>query len=434
MNPLFPHQDQPEPKQPANAGYVLSRQHGQAIQPPAHTGKNAALEVLRHKVDALFQSEPDARQELQESGWVAAARRSKHQQFMHDLSSSGKSLAQIQVEWHKYYTSLPDSEKHEVWQEFYEANSRSGSPYARYAAKAQADAAVSSAPEPDATPQPKVVVHEQPAPAEPVSAKTRRRGVAHLKKRVLGKVQLSANTQAKVKDHFKSLVFGLGTGALVILIFLFGFFNEVIIAPFIQPSRHVGATPIIISSDSVASTSTPEVIIPKTNVEIPVIYNQTSVNEEDMQNSLQDGVVHYPSTVQPGQKGNTAFFGHSSNNIFNKGKYKFAFVLLHELVPGDLFYLTNGGKVYTYKVYDKKIVDPSDIGVLNAVPDKAATATLITCDPPGTSLHRLVVWGEQVSPDPSGAAAPAAEPAGNAPAQLADNGPTLFSRFLHWLF
>jgi len=142
--------------------------------------------------------------------------------------------------------------------------------------------------------------------------------------------------------------------------------------------------------------------------------------------------VHYPSTVKPGEQGNAAIFGHSSNNIFNPGKYKFAFVLLHQLVPGDLFYLTYGGKVYTYKVYAKQVVKPSQVEVLNTVADKTATATLITCDPPGTSLNRLVVWGEQVSPDPSGATAPAAT-ATTTPAKINGNGPSLWTRFTNWV-
>jgi LPXTG-site transpeptidase (sortase) family protein len=146
----------------------------------------------------------------------------------------------------------------------------------------------------------------------------------------------------------------------------------------------------------------------------------------------------------PGQTGNTAFFGHSSNNIFNKGKYKFAFVLLHTLVNGDTFYLTYNSKVYVYKVISHTIVDPSDVGVLGPVSGQTATATLITCDPPGTSLHRLIVVGQQISPDPSGntaAPAPASGASGTsgspgattasatAPTTLPGNGPTLWTRF-----
>jgi LPXTG-site transpeptidase (sortase) family protein len=243
---------------------------------------------------------------------------------------------------------------------------------------------------------------------------------------------VSAGGKLETKHHVQSLLFGLGLGMIVIIIFLFGFFNEVIISPFIQPSRATAATPLIVSSTSIAPTASPEVIIPKINVEIPTDYSGTSTNEADIENDLENGVVHYPSTAVPGQTGNAAFFGHSSNNIFNKGKYKFAFVLLHTLVQGDTFYLTYNGKVYVYKVISRTIVDPSEVGVLGPVPGQTATATLITCDPPGTSLHRLVVVGQQISPDPSGNAK-AASPdttGGTAPAALPGNGPTLWGRLI----
>jgi LPXTG-site transpeptidase (sortase) family protein len=215
-----------------------------------------------------------------------------------------------------------------------------------------------------------------------------------------------------------------------LLVFLFGFFNEVIIAPFIQPSRHAAATPLIVSSSSIAPTATPEVIIPKINVEIPTDFSQTTTDESQIENALENGVVHYPTTVKPGEQGNAAFFGHSSNNIFNKGKYKFAFVLLHTLQNGDTFYLTYNGKVYVYKVISRTIVDPSEVGVLGPVPGQTATATLITCDPPGTSLHRLVVVGQQISPDPASNVAATTPTTKQAASFLPGNGPTLFGRFL----
>jgi LPXTG-site transpeptidase (sortase) family protein len=239
----------------------------------------------------------------------------------------------------------------------------------------------------------------------------------------------------RVKHHVQSLLFGLGFGVLTLLIVLFGFFNEVVIAPFIQPSRNVSATPIIISPDGVTASDKNEVIIPKINVEIPLDFSATSTEEKAFEAALDKGVAHYPTTALPGQQGNASFFGHSSNNIFNPGKYKFAFVLLNELVPGDTFYITYNGVAYAYTVYDKKIVEATAVEILNPVPGKSSTAMLVTCDPPGTSLRRLVVWGEQISPNPSSNSAAAVAPAVKTDdsTALPGNGPTLWGRIRDWV-
>jgi len=487
MNPLFPD----EPNQPQNAaapsgnGYVLSHSptsvNGSAVSGrPGRDASSPAVDLIRSKLVALYEDEPNATKELEE---VRNAHHplSRHQQFMNQLSASGKSLASIQTAWHAYYEGLGDDEKHEVWQEFYAANDQKSS-YTKYVQKhttAQpAPAPVTAATQPAPTqqqpaqppttatpahhqhqpgiavapvqviapttpqpPRPAVPhaahhtrpVHHKPVVSEHLSPEPKldKRSFAAIKQKVAKRAKAGYNAQIKARQHLQSLIFGIGLGTLVLVILLFGFFNEVIVAPFIHPNARAEATPIILSTDGVAPTTKNEVIIPKINVELPIIYG-TSTGDDDIENSLEDGVVHYPTTSLPGQGGNAAFFGHSSNNIFNKGQYKFAFVLLHELEPGDIFYLTYNGKLYTYKVYQKKIVDPTEIGVLNPVADKPATATLITCDPPGTSLHRLVVWGEQITPDPSGNSTAPVQSTGSAPTQLPSNSPSMWSRVTSW--
>lgn len=368
-------------------------------------GESEATKVIRDKLARIYEAEPSALSELSEAAQLS--HRSKHQQFMYELSTSGKNLAAVQTEWHKYYQNLPDDEKHQVWQEFYSSQSLLAKPEAK----------------PDTVQA--MAEHKHQAARSP---KQRARGKKQVQHTIRDKV--SAGGRLQTKHHIQSLLFGLGMGLIAVVILLFGFFNEVIIAPFIQPGRVASSTPLIISNDGVAPTATPEVIIPKINVEIPVDYSQTTIDEAAIEGALESGVVHYPTTSLPGEVGNAAFFGHSSNNIFNKGKYKFAFVLLHNLVPGDTFYLTYNGKVYVYKVITTDVVDPSNVGVLNPVPGQTATATLITCDPPGTSLRRLVVVGQQISPDPAGNSQSAAKPISSAPEELPGNGPTLFGRVI----
>jgi LPXTG-site transpeptidase (sortase) family protein len=328
-------------------------------------------------------------------------------------------LAEIQQGWHEYYAGLSDVEKHEVWQEFYSVNAQAS----KYAT-AQNSMAPASELKYEEVPIKKSMTPYGPDPI----LKSVTRTISDLRDYALGGV--SSPKKVKPMHHVQSLLFGLGVGSIVMIIFLFSFFNERFIAPFIQPSRNVANTQII--AGSTASGNSQELIIPKINVEIPVVYDVPTIEESAVEKGLERGVVHYANTAMPGQDGNVVIFGHSSNNIFNPGKYKFAFVLLSKLENGDTFYIQKDGKRYTYQVYKKQIVVPSNVGVLTNT-NKAATATLITCDPPGTSTNRLVVTAEQISPDPSQNSAQVAQNTATAQAAtIPGNAPTLWSRFWHW--
>jgi len=326
---------------------------------------------------------------------------------MHNLSSSGMSLADIQTAWHKYYADLPDNEKHEVWQEFYSEHSKAKkqAPSSQHHANTKAPHASTS--------------HEDP------------RTTAQIKSDILSHVKTGNKKKKGHAGH--SLLFGLSMGAIVSVVMLFGFFNERFLAPFITPSKSVSNTPIIIDPSSAAVGPESKIIIPKINVEIPVIFDEKSVDESAVQKALESGVIHYGNTSNPGELGNGAIFGHSSNNILNKGNYKFAFVLLKKLENGDLFYVQKGGKRYAYRVYKKTVVTPQEVSVLGTQ-DKPSTMSLITCDPPGTSINRLVVVGEQISPDPGqNVATSKQQPASGGLTTLPSNAPSLWSRITSWL-
>ncbi len=387
----------------------MSPESDQAKTPKTSSRPEPAVNIARAKLDKLYASEPIAKEELKYTKQTDPLI-SKHQAYMLGLSKSGKSLADIQTAWHGYYVALSDKEKHEVWQEF----------YAEHAKK-----------RPEITP---AVATKQPE----LEPKPNHKNVTDVKKRILRSAEDNRRYTAR-KQNIHSVVFGLGMGSLVMFILLFGFFNERFIAPFITPSRTVSSTPIIVDPNSSSVGPESEVIIPKINVEIPTVYNipynsNPDKFEKSIQTGLEGGVVHYSITPDPGQKGNSVFVGHSSNNIFNKGKYKFAFVLLSKLEKGDTFYLTKNKVRYAYKVFEKKIVNPSDVSVLKPT-SKTATATLITCDPPGTSLNRLVVVGEQISPDPiENKASTATEASASEPTIVPGNAESLWQRIKNLVF
>ncbi len=384
------------------------------VQP---TEPNPAADLIRDKLARLYKKEPDAAEEAIESYEVEqiGGHRSKHQKFMYDLTTSGKSLAEIQTSWHNYYVGLPDNEKHEVWKEFYDTQNelKHSLLHARHPSK-----------KPDKKP-----TYVRKKLQRPDHESHEIRSVADIKKTIIDKV--SAGGKLKASHHLKSLAFGLGLAAGVGGLLFLTLFNEVVIAPFISPSSSVSATPII-AADSQEVGPESKIIIPKINLEVPVVFDMDTVAEDAIQRSLEEGVVHYATTPNPGEKGNVAIVGHSSNNILNKGKYKFAFVLLKRLENDDTFFVQRNGIRYTYRVYKSDIVTPDNINVLDTQ-DKPNTITLITCDPPGTSINRLVVVAEQIAPDPSQNGQSTALTLEQTEQQeLPSNAPTLWSRL--WPF
>lgn len=377
-------------------------------------GANPAADLIRQKLNTIYSIEPNAIEEASESETVTSP--SRHQKYMNQLSSSGKSVAEIQTAWHDYYQSLPDNEKYEVWQEFYEAHDKQSS-YAK---------AVVTPPQQSAT-------ELKLPPVQELSHRgdRKQKTVADLKEQITSKVRVRGKLTKK--QHIKSILFGLSLGSLVVLILLFGFFNERFIAPFITPSRTVSSTPLILDPNSSKVDPSPQIIIPKINAQGPVVYDVPTIEEADVQTGLERGVVHYVTTPSPGEKGNAVFFGHSSGNIFNRGKYKFIFVLLSWLENDDTFYIQKDGVRYVYKVIDKKIVKPTDVSVLDSYAGKASTATLITCDPPGTNVNRLIVVGEQISPDPAKNVASTAK-VEEKPSVLAGNSESLWHRIINAIF
>lgn len=424
--------DFPIPQQPAKTPDPTPTSKPQATDQKPATNEQA-VNLIRQKLDLVYGVEPPAEAEEKEIEAVGA--QSKHQQYMQAMMDSGKSMSEIQAAWHAYYTSLPKNEKLEVWQEFY-ANNTPHTTNTLHSSRPRTHKQVVNPPK--HTPYTKKtatvgVFQDEITDSKKANPKTAS-DIKVTKKAILDKV--SAGGKLNAKHHLQSLFFGLGVGSIVIFIFMFGFFNERFIAPFIQPSRLASSSPIIVDPTTNNKVG-PEnkVVIPKINVDVPVVYDVPGISEKDMQSALERGVVHYPQSPVPGQNGNVVVVGHSSNNIFNNGKYKFAFVLLNRLQEGDIFMLNYAGQRYTYKIYSKKIVKPTDVAVMGPA-DKLATATLITCDPPGTAINRLIILGEQISPATNNNSI--ATNTDTSPTQtettIPGNSESLFQRLFGWIF
>lgn len=251
--------------------------------------------------------------------------------------------------------------------------------------------------------------------------------------------ELKGNLRHKISTHAKkvrkSRHFVPALAAVVVLLLAaFVQYNGLLFAQvsaFISPGSSTSQDIIVGTGANQEVSSDPRIVIPKISVNAPVIYGLDDLSENSAQEALQSGVIHYPITganALPGQNGNTVILGHSSADFFEPGSYKFIFVQLSRLTTGDLFYLDYEGTRYTYRVNKTEIISPTDIGKL-AIGDDKPYATLITCDPPGTAKNRLVVYGEQISPDPSKTTENQnSNESATAESSIVGNPPTLFEQ------
>lgn len=351
--------------------------------------QDAAANVVRTQINTVYQQQESAPQ--------------------------SRPLTTQEEQWKQY---------HSAWQEYYQKY------YERYYigqindAKRELEAKAAEAAS-NNTPLPVTTVSKE-LPEDNESS-SRQKALHDLKKDLLGKVQ-HASKKARGSKHFVPIAAAL----CVMFVFLFLQYNRVLFAnvqAYVTPGN-IDPQNIIVDPNVEQNVGPePRLIIPKINVDVPVIYGVGTDNASQMA-AMEKGVAHFGipgANSVPGQVGNTVISGHSSNDILDSGDYKFIFAQLEKLQAGDTIYANYQGKRYTYVVTKMEVVKPTEVSKLVYTTDKPVL-TLITCTPLGTAEKRLLVTAEQVSPDPARAAvAPTVDP-GASSAPLPGNSPTFIER------
>jgi LPXTG-site transpeptidase (sortase) family protein len=175
----------------------------------------------------------------------------------------------------------------------------------------------------------------------------------------------------------------------------------------------------------------PTLVIPKIGATAPIIFVNT-YDEAVIQNSLKGGVVHYYQTAEPGKVGNSFITGHSSNYWWEKGDYNYIFANLEKLAVGDQAKIYYNGNKFLYQVTDIKIVEPTDLSVLEQT--SKPTLTLMTCTPPGTSWKRLIVSFDQIAPVYKAPIIVEKKSLDNVPTELPKSDSSLFLDWIAKLF
>lgn len=362
--------------------------------------QEAAANLVRHQIDALYDSQATASTASTTPDTITDVNPYERTHDQHPQPTPDQ--------WQQY---------HSAWQTYYQKYYEGY--YTHHLTQAQ-----QSLKQTAAVPDGNYFAH-QPIEPDEVSV-TKDEALFDLRQKLRAQVQESA-TKIRKSRHFVPIM----AAVVVVLLFLFLQYNRVLIAnvqAYVSPGSIDPQNIVVDPTTDINVGPDPRLIIPKINVDVPVIYDVGNDYDSQMK-AMESGVAHFAipgASSRPGQIGNTVLSGHSSNDLFDIGDYKFIFAQLEKLVVGDTIYANYQAKRYTYVITKTEVVKPSEVNKLIYPTDKPVM-TLITCTPLGTALNRLLVTAEQISPDPSAsAAAPAASTTESV--AIPGNSPTLFER------
>lgn len=373
---------------------VPARQSSGPVQTPE---REAAAKIMRQQIDTIYDDTSSDKPKP-----LNPYHQTHQESTDHTAAKTNES-----DDWKQY---------HSAWQSYYQQY------YERYY-MAQLHRRKQQLQSPNSSVEPQAASINTPA-----AEITQEKAVSELRSKLLSEVK-ERSGKVRRSRHFMPIM------AAVTVALVFGIlqYNSLIVAQvkaYVSPGSIDPQNIVLDPTTSTKVGPEPKIVIPKINVDAPVVYDVPSLEENIIQTKLRDGVVHYPipgANSMPGEVGNTVILGHSSNDVFDNGGYKFVFVQLDKLNKGDTFYLNYNGTRYTYSVTEKKVIDPTQVSEL-VINNGKPLATLVTCTPPGTALKRLVIIAEQISPDPATATVKNGTANSVQPGNIAGNTPTLFER------
>jgi sortase A len=126
-------------------------------------------------------------------------------------------------------------------------------------------------------------------------------------------------------------------------------------------------------------------------IEIPAIGVSEYVVEGTDTASLRKGPGHYPETPLPGERGTSAIAGHRTT-------YGAPFRNIDDLKRGQVIVVDMPDGRFIYRVEAKRIVDDSDLSVLDPVGHRRLM--LSACHPLYSAAQRVIVFARQTGREP----------------------------------
>jgi len=188
-------------------------------------------------------------------------------------------------------------------------------------------------------------------------------------------------------------------GCLLYLLYLYQPLAKAVLSYQIRKSETTNIT----VPNVIVPTPTPsnefDLIIPKIGAVAKIVENVSPFNKEEYSKVLlENNVALAKGSYLPGSGlGKSTFiFAHSTEQGVNLVRNNSIFYLLDDLKNGDTVFVSMKGKVYEYRIYDRKIVNAVDIKYLTYEDPTREVIILQTCWPLGTNWKRLLVFGELI--------------------------------------
>lgn len=424
---------QPSDPTPHKQLYVPPRQSAPLQHPhdrAASASQAATANIARSQIDAIYANDPNAHMPAPHTDAPAEAAAPVSQpepveaaskdplpkitrsftpekeEGTYSRTHTESNLHADKADWQKY---------HSAWQDYYQQY------FHRYYAHHVQAANTKLAEQAERL----QALEQQPTPS--IDSQDSTSALVDLRSEVRRKVESTASNVRKSRHFVPALA-----AVIVMLVFAFLQYNSLLVGTVVAyaiPSSTEPTDLIVEPSSTVAADGTPRLIIPKIAVDVPIIWKATPDHDSQMA-AMKKGVAWFNikgANAKPGQVGNTVLSGHSSNDVFDDGEYKFVFARLEQLKKGDTIYVNNNGIRYTYVISQTRVVKPTQVSALTAPVDKPIL-TLITCTPLGTATNRLLVTAEQISPNPNQATQPTEDTSTADDASMPGNAPTFFER------
>ncbi|MCX6760230.1 MAG: class E sortase [Candidatus Nealsonbacteria bacterium] len=133
--------------------------------------------------------------------------------------------------------------------------------------------------------------------------------------------------------------------------------------------------------------------IEKIGISAPLIIPDGT--DSTLKEELSQGVVYYPGSVLPGEKGETIILGHSAPSGWPKIKYDWVFNDLNKLEIGDEIVIYFNNQKNVYKVTENNIIGRGE-ETSKSLTNSINVLTLMSCWPPGKDSKRIAITAEAV--------------------------------------